>query len=71
MTHDMILYMNTETFEKLIARRVRGGANETESRARLNELLATAGQTFLAYALHYEGFATATQADRIAEQVAA
>lgn len=57
--------MNTETFERLIARRVRGGANEAESRARLAELVATAGRSFLNYALVYEGFATAAQSDRI------
>ncbi len=64
--------MNTETItEKLITRRVKGGANEAESRARLAELIATSGKSFLAYALHYEGFATVRMADIAADALAA
>lgn len=54
--------MTTRTTEALIARRVHQGANEDQSR----ELLAE-----LAYALHYNGFATERGADAAAAELVA
>lgn len=49
--------------EEMVRRRVAGGANEAESRAMLDEFLATAGKGFMPSALHYNGFATARAAE--------
>ncbi|HEU5223098.1 MAG TPA: hypothetical protein VFU07_05380 [Candidatus Lumbricidophila sp.] len=50
----------------LVARRVRGGGNPAESERLLDELLANYRGDNLAFALHYNGFATTRQADQAA-----
>lgn len=62
-----VLYMNTNTAAKLIARRVSKGNNEAQSAALLDELMSTCGRGTLAFALVYEGFATIATAERIAQ----
>lgn len=42
---------------RLIARRVKGGANETQSRALLADLIGSHDGDNLAFALEYNGFA--------------
>lgn len=59
--------MNTTTAAKLIAHRVSKGHNEAQSAALLDELMNTCGRGTLAVALVYEGFATITAAERIAQ----
>jgi hypothetical protein len=61
--------MATITIDQLIARRVKGGANEAESRALLAELTAALSGDNLAHALVYNGFATGTQADAFAASI--
>lgn len=56
--------MDKTEIEKMIRRRVAGGWNEAESRARLSDLL-TDSPNVIAYGLVYEGFATEKQALRI------
>jgi hypothetical protein len=51
----------------MIARRVSKGYNEAQSIALLAELLRTSGRGTLAAALHYNEFASAAAAERIAE----
>lgn len=51
-----------EMTDQMIARRVRGGYNEAESRAQLVELLSNYTGDNLAFALCYEGFATEAKA---------
>lgn len=57
--------------ERLIARRVRGGANRADSAALLAELESTCGEGTLAHALHYQGFATIAGADSAAARLLA
>lgn len=61
--------MTTKTTEALIARRVRQGGNEDQSRELLAELVATCGAGTLACALHYNGFATERGADAAAAEL--
>jgi hypothetical protein len=57
--------------EKMISRRVSKGANESESRATLTELINLVSNQNLAYALNYQGFATYSFGEKFAQAVAA
>lgn len=50
----------------MIARRVRKGYNEADSRKLLTELVCTVSSQNLPHALHYQGFITAAQAENMA-----
>ena len=52
----------TDMKRKMVARRMRGGANETQSWRLLREHLKNHYGDNLAMALHYDGFATEKQA---------
>ena len=52
--------------EQMIARRVRKGYNEADSRKLLTELVCTVSSQNLPHALHYQGFITAAQAENMA-----
>jgi hypothetical protein len=58
--------MTKEIFAKAIERRVNGGARADESVSLLNEIIANHDGDNLAFALHYNGFATARVAQKIA-----
>lgn len=49
--------MKVPTAEQMIAKRVKGGANEDQSRALLTHLIASHDGYNLASALYYNGFA--------------
>lgn len=51
--------------EKMIARRVKGGANEAEARELLAELVKAHSGDNLVYALVYNGFATEAYAAKV------
>lgn len=56
---------------RLVARHVRKGGNEVESRKLLNDLLAWHTGGNLAYALYYNGFATEAAAVKAAAALSA
>jgi len=58
--------MNTETFNKLVAYRVKKGYNESESIALLEELISKYKDCYLASSLFYLGFATELRALEVA-----
>ena len=62
---------NTAAAAKLIARAVSKGHNEAEATSRLAELTASLSPVNLAFALVHWGYATETQPERFAAQVAA
>ena len=62
----VVIDMTKEIFAKAIERRVNGGARADESVSLLNEIIANHDGDNLAFALHYNGFATARVAQKIA-----
>ena len=60
-----------KTTEKLIANRVKGGFNESDSRELLNDLLAKHSHNTLAAALSYFGFCSARMAESFAASITA
>lgn len=58
--------MNQTHIDQMIARRVAKNGNPAEAAAMLDELLTAHSGDNLAFALHYNGFATAAKADKYA-----